>query len=233
MHYKTGSLEATPDVRSVPLGAKRRKGRPKKIPNCLVKSPISVHHHEDTVDETDEEAVEADDEETVVGDAPTNIVVDVGLRTRKRKKAGQNPPNKRQKVPNEGAVVAADKEADVAADAPTGVVVGLGNQKPPKKRARLAKGVPARTSAPSGPIVPSSCGSSSPTPSGSRINAPAAVPSEYSKPVPRKCKKKLGLCSHQIVLGAHYDKKEWNIYAECVRLAKSATPIDPDYVAQL
>ena len=230
MHYKTGSLEATPDVRSVPLGAKRRKGRPKKIPNCLVKSPISVQHHEDTVDDTDEEAVEADDEETVLGDAPTDIVVDVGLRTRKRKKAGQNPPNKRQKVPNEGAVVTADKEAVVAADAPTGVVVGLGNQKPPKKRARLAKGVPALTSAPS---VPSSCGSSSPTPSGSRINEPAAVPSAYSKPVPRKCKKKLGLCSHQIVLGEHYDKKEWNIYAECVRLAKSATLIDPDYVAKL
>ena len=230
MHYKTGSLEATPDVRSVPLGAKRRKGRPKKIPNCLVKSPISVQHHEDTVDDTDEEAVEADDEETVVGDAPTDIVVDVGLRTRKRKKAGQNPPNKRQKVPNEGAVVTADKEAVVAADAPTGVVVGLGNQKPPKKRARLAKGVPAQTSAPS---VPSSCGSSSPTPSGSRINEPAAVPSAYSKPVPRKCKKKLGLCSHQIVLGGHYDKKEWNIYAEYVRLAKSATLIDPDYVAKL
>ena len=230
MHYKTGSLEATPDVRSVPFGAKRRKGRPKKIPNCLVKSPISVQHHEDTVDDTDEEAVEADDEETVVGDAPTDIVVDVGIRTRKRKKAGQNPPNKRQKVPNEGAVVTADKEAVVAADAPTGVVVGLGNQKPPKKRARLAKGVPAQTSAPS---VPSSCGSSSPTPSGSRINEPAAVPSAYSKPVPRKCKKKLGLCSHQIVLGGHYDKKEWNIYAEYVRLAKSATLVDPDYVAKL
>ena len=233
MHYKTGSLEATPDVRSVPLGAKRRKGRPKKIPNCLVKSPISVQHHEDTVDETDEEAVEADDEETVLGDAPTDIVVDVGIRTRKRKKAGQNPPYKRQKVPNEGAVVTADKEAVVAADAPTGVVVGLGNQKPPKKRARLAKGVPALTSAPSVPSVPSSCGSSSPTPSGSRINEPAAVPSAYSKPVPRKCKKKLGLCSHQIVLGGHYDKKEWNIYAEYVRLAKSATLIDPDYVAKL
>ena len=131
MHYKTGSLEATPDVRSVPLGAKRRKGRPKKIPNCLVKSPISVQHHEDTVDETDEEA---DDEETVVGDAPTDLVVDVGLRTRKRKKPGQNPPKKRQK--GEGAVVEGDEEAGVAADAPAGVVVGLGNQKPPKKRAR-------------------------------------------------------------------------------------------------
>ena len=40
--YKSERLEATPDVRSVPLGEKRRKGRPKKLPNSLVKSPIRV-----------------------------------------------------------------------------------------------------------------------------------------------------------------------------------------------
>ena len=212
MHYKTGSLEATPDVRSVPLGGKRRKGRPKKIPNCLVKSPISVQHHEDIVDETDEEAVEAHDGEGFEGEAPPSIVVDVGLR--KRKKPGQNTSAKRQKVPDKEAE---DQEAVATVDAPTDVAVGLGNQKPPKKRARLGN---AKKSAPS-----------SATPSG--LHDSCAVPSAYSKPVPRKCKKKLGSCSHQIVLGVHYDKKEWNSYAECVRLAKSATPIDPDYVAKL
>ena len=222
MHYKTGSLEATPDVRSVPLGGKRRKGRPKKIPNCLVKSPISVQHHEDIVDETDEEAVEAHDGEGFEGEAPPSIVVDVGLRKRKRKKPGQNTSAKRQKVPDKEAE---DQEAVATVDAPTDVAVGLGNQKPPKKRARLGN---AKKSAPSSatPSAPSSA-----TPSG--LHDSCAVPSAYSKPVPRKCKKKLGSCSHQIVLGVHYDKKEWNSYAECVRLAKSATPIDPDYVAKL
>ena len=40
--YKTEKLEVTPEVRSVPLGQKRRKGRPKKMPNCLIKSPVRV-----------------------------------------------------------------------------------------------------------------------------------------------------------------------------------------------
>ena len=40
MLFKSCFLEATPDVRSVPLGQKRRKGRPKKLPNCLVNSPV-------------------------------------------------------------------------------------------------------------------------------------------------------------------------------------------------
>ena len=37
--YKTGIMEITSDVRSKPLGQKRKRGRPKKIPHCLQKSP--------------------------------------------------------------------------------------------------------------------------------------------------------------------------------------------------
>ena len=37
--YKTGDLEVTDDVRSKPLGQKRRRGRPKKLPHCLTNSP--------------------------------------------------------------------------------------------------------------------------------------------------------------------------------------------------
>ena len=33
--YKCGTLEITSDVRSKPLGQKRRRGRPKKMPHCL------------------------------------------------------------------------------------------------------------------------------------------------------------------------------------------------------
>ena len=39
MLYKTGTLEISSDVRSKPLGQKRKRGRPKKIPHCLQKSP--------------------------------------------------------------------------------------------------------------------------------------------------------------------------------------------------
>ena len=39
--YKTKVLDITPDVRSVPLGQKRPRGRPKTAPkNCLARSPI-------------------------------------------------------------------------------------------------------------------------------------------------------------------------------------------------
>ena len=37
--YKCGTLEITSDVRSKPLGQKRRRGRPKKMPHCLSHSP--------------------------------------------------------------------------------------------------------------------------------------------------------------------------------------------------
>ena len=37
--YKTGKLEVTADVRAKPLGQKRKRGRPAKIPLCLARSP--------------------------------------------------------------------------------------------------------------------------------------------------------------------------------------------------
>ena len=37
--FKTGVLEISSDVRSKPLGQKRRRGRPKKLPACLTRSP--------------------------------------------------------------------------------------------------------------------------------------------------------------------------------------------------
>ena len=38
--YKTGKLEITSDVRSKPLGQKRKRGRPAKLPPCLTRSPV-------------------------------------------------------------------------------------------------------------------------------------------------------------------------------------------------
>ena len=39
MSYRQGFLEVTPEVRSVPLGVKRKRGRPKKVGHCLNRSP--------------------------------------------------------------------------------------------------------------------------------------------------------------------------------------------------
>ena len=41
-HYHHGVLEPADYVRSVPLGAKRSKGRPKNLSNCLANSSIHV-----------------------------------------------------------------------------------------------------------------------------------------------------------------------------------------------
>ena len=39
MGYKEGKREVTSQVRAVPLGQKRKRGRPKGLGNCLVTSP--------------------------------------------------------------------------------------------------------------------------------------------------------------------------------------------------
>ena len=39
MGYKEGNREVTSQVRAVPLGQKRKRGRPKGLGNCLLRSP--------------------------------------------------------------------------------------------------------------------------------------------------------------------------------------------------
>ena len=45
MAFIKGNVEVTSEVRSVPLGQKRKRGRPKKLPNCLTRSPPVQSHH--------------------------------------------------------------------------------------------------------------------------------------------------------------------------------------------
>ena len=40
--FKNGHLEVTSEVRSVPINQKRKRGRPKKLPHCLSKSPVRI-----------------------------------------------------------------------------------------------------------------------------------------------------------------------------------------------
>lgn len=119
MHFKTGKLEATPDVRSVPLGEKRKKGRPKKLPNSLVKSPVQAPS-----DASPPEPVDLQDECPPSDASPpeplhlqperTDIDIGVRLTSRKRKRVAD----------------------DVTGNDAQILRPGLGTSKPPKKRAK-------------------------------------------------------------------------------------------------
>ena len=63
--YLTRKLEAGSDVRSVPLGDKRKRGRPKKLPsNCLEKSPEAVRTEvaDETLNEVQTNNADEDEE---------------------------------------------------------------------------------------------------------------------------------------------------------------------------
>ena len=114
MMFKTGALEVTSEIRSVPLGEKRKRGRPKKMPHCLSKSPpmSSLPGTEDDVHQEDEALDVEEDvnlqneivDEALDVEEDVNLhdemeVVDVGIRSRKRKAPGlqnQNLPKRKQ-----------------------------------------------------------------------------------------------------------------------------------------
>ena len=209
MMFKTGALEVTSEIRSVPLGEKRKRGRPKKMPHCLSKSPpmSSLPDTEDDVHQEDEALDVEEDvnlqneivDEALDVEEDVNLhdemeVVDVGIRSRKRK-------------------------------AP-----GLQNQKPPKKKARLP--VEKLSKPPKKKAVTTKPASHHKEPS-TTLAAPSESSSAPVKPIPKKCKKRIDTCSHEVVFGQHYDRKEWEIFANHVRLAKPVTQIDPEYVALL
>lgn len=211
MFYKTEKLEATADVRSVPLGEKRRKGRPKKIPNALVRSPVRAPHQ---TSPTDVVPLQADDELPVVPlqddglpvaahDVPNNNVIDIGIRpsTRKRKRVADVP----------------EQQSPVDALVSQILKPGLGTSKPPKKRAKnLCNDKADKASTNEADEVEESA---------------QQLDVQVSKPNPVNCKKRIGTCSHEIVFSKHYNKVLWAIYADSIRKKKSIIEIDPDYMA--
>ena len=63
--------------------------------------------------------------------------------------------------------------------------------------------------------------------------APTAPPVEEDhvrlKPKPVNCKKKLGTCSYKVAWDQHYNQKQWDIWAECLKNTHAQTPIDEEY----
>jgi hypothetical protein len=206
VHYHHGVLEPADDVRSVPLGAKRRKGRPKNLPNCLANSPISARLP------SAEPAAVVDDE------APLRKT------TRKRKRMEVEPDADHVVHPSDPPLAPDADHDDHPSELPLSPVhallrqrAGLGAPKPPKKIRRQA------------PVAPSSSHQSRQAP------APAAAFSAESPagslPPAINCKKKKDTCIHKVVFGKHYNKNLWEKYAMIVKSKKSTVEIDPNYVA--
>ena len=126
--YKSGHLEVDPYARSVPLGEKRKRGRPKKIPNCLVRSPIRVPSAPDAEPEVEEttEVVEAQVKKT----------------TRKRKRNKSLPQNvlEPEVPPSQDLLDHDDIQQSPVSSLLTQAFLkpGLGASKPPKKKKKAA-----------------------------------------------------------------------------------------------
>ena len=141
--YMNGILEVTSDVRSVPLGQKRKRGRPKNIPNCLVKSPVIVRNEHVLGDDGPPPLVDDDfdyDDEDIPEDVNIQAeVLPVRKTTRKRKRAEQEdnaqlefqPVEVEQDVPQSPFASLLTQSHSLRA--------GLGCSKPTKKSRRLTK----------------------------------------------------------------------------------------------
>ena len=114
MRYIEGDLVPEADVRAVPLGAKRKRGRPKRNPMCLTRSPpksnevSSTLRHETGGDES--------------------FLIDI-------QSAGPNDPPEDSELNNRSNDLHLELESD--SDEDDVVSSGLGNPKPPKKTRRI------------------------------------------------------------------------------------------------
>ena len=130
MRYKEGHLEPTSDVRAVPLGAKRRKGRPKNLPNCLAPSPVPIRNPQVIFD------IEAERDMQDVINVVSDVNAPMKKTTMKKRKATEEPLD----TVNQSPVVSLHRQLVIHAS--------LGVSKPPKKRCKTSANVePLRSSA--------------------------------------------------------------------------------------
>ena len=127
MLYHTGALSATDDVKSLPLNGKRRRGRPKKLPHSLVRSPVrqQQENHDNSLIE----------EEDIDHDIPIHSVEDdIEIEAPFIEEVSQK--RKRSCSVDTNSIVENILELEP----------GLGNSKPPIKKARAQKEVNTVTS---------------------------------------------------------------------------------------
>ena len=202
-------LEVAPDVRSVPLGCKRKRGRPKKIPNCLFRSPVRSTN-EDVVHV---EQLPDDDDLAVIDDAMPESS-DLPKKTTRKKKRKASEDREPLDPLDEESV---DASPIQVLHSQTKAQAGLGFSKPPKKRLRTANV--------SRPVLscPSDVSQEVPMPNFSRPvpSGPSDVSQAVSRPKSVVCKKKSGSCTHEVVFGEHY---------KLLGISMLITLIDEEYI---
>ena len=107
-------------MRSVPLGQKRKRGRPKQIPNCLVKSPIRVPPV------LNNDALEDDLRD--LEDPPSSSTAAPPVKKTSRKRKVQEPEADDENVV--GALLSQSQSV---------LKPGLGVSKPPKKKVKSSR----------------------------------------------------------------------------------------------
>ena len=210
MAFREGKLEVTSQVRSVPLGQKRKRGRPKALGNCLLRSPPNARAPEvgplspslpstpgsptlpapPSLSDCASLCTPVSPSTLPASSSSSDFPEETGLKKTTRKRKARED------------VTGMSPVASLVVQART-LKSGLGASKPPKKKSR---------------------------------NEPSAVPEKpeaatevVEKPKPIKCKKRAGTCKHNIVFNEHYDGKAWTRYANYVKSRKATTVIDPDY----
>ena len=207
VHYHHGSLEPAEDVRSVPLGAKRRKGRPKNLPNCLANSPISAR---------------LPSAETANDDAPLR-------KTTHKRKRMEVEPNEDLPIddyddhPSDQPVSPVDAPDVDQDDPPFNLPLSPVN-------ALLRQRAGLRVPKPTKKIRRQAVGASSSSSKQTKSTPDSRAAPAGSLPPVINCKKKKNTCKHELVFNKHYDKKLWEKYAMTVKSKKSTIEIDPNYV---
>ena len=130
MSYREGRLKVTSQVRSVPLGQKRKRGRPKGLGNCLLKSPPNTKAPVPP-------SAPGSPSPTLAGHSSTSTTEDfeeTGIRKTTRKRKRKDNLN-------------ATSLVSTLASQSRSLKPGLGASKPPKKKARNepARSEPARS----------------------------------------------------------------------------------------
>lgn len=214
--YREGHIEVTSEVRSVPLGQKRRKGRPKKLPNCLMKSPVLQRNSQQEIVSDNDFEVENIDATTNENDNESDNDNDPALFT-----VEPTPPEisqvkkstRRKRKLSETEVDTANSNSPIEVLQTQALSVGLGLSKPPKKVPRTG-----RTTGFAG-SVSSACSASS---SSSLSSSTTLV----TRPPPVICKKRKGMCNHKVAFGKHYNEALFTKYAEYVKRLSPLTSID-------
>ena len=223
-------MEVTPEVRSVPLGAKRKRGRPKKLGHCLAMSPPSQVSEPCSLSDTNQgdPDLDVDQEEVllvppvvatghkrkrpqddldIVESSPVGVLLGQ-VRTLQAGLRSSKPPKRAKKLPSQAS----------ASQEPTEPPAQINAKPPPPKMCKKSKAPRKAKKLPS-----QASGSQEPTEPPAQINA--------KLPPPLICKKAKNTCNHTIVFDKHYNKALWAKYAEYVKSKKSTVAIDPDYVA--